>query len=81
MLIFHSFYCRDIVKEILKHEKWRKCLRNPKLSEGILETTPFRKLINDMPGYILNNLFIIMTQIYTTTMFCHFTLFKALNHD
>ena len=54
VLIFHAFYCRNVAKEILKHENWRKCLRNPTMDGRTLQTTPFRKLIEAMPGYIFN---------------------------
>ena len=78
VLLFNTFYCRNIAKEILKHENWRKCLRNPTMSGGTLQTTPFRKLIEAMPGYIFNiiifnYLFIIPIHEYSTTTFCHST--------
>ena len=44
----YTLLYRNVVEEILESDFWKDSLR--KLENGSLQTTPFRKLIKEMPG-------------------------------
>lgn len=41
---------RDVAEAIIKSHKWKYALRNHTIEQDGKETTPFRKLIQRMPG-------------------------------
>jgi hypothetical protein len=41
---------RDVAEAIIKSPKWKYALRNHTVEQNGKETTPFRKLIQRMPG-------------------------------
>ena len=49
---------RDVAEAIIKSPKWKYALRNHTVEQNGKETTPFRKLIQRMPGTGINYKFI-----------------------
>ena len=45
---------RDVAEAIIKSPKWKYALRNHTVEQNGKETTPFRKLIQRMPGTGIN---------------------------
>ena len=52
MYVYSFVPFRDVAEAIIKSSKWKFALRNHTVEQNGKETTPFRKLIQRMPGNI-----------------------------
>ena len=52
MYVYSFLPFRDVAEAIIKSSKWKFALRNHTVEQNGKETTPFRKLIQRMPGNI-----------------------------